>query len=1012
MIRRIIATLRRSTSQPSAPQQAPTPEATRDGASARGVPATAPDAAAPGVRKLAVPNTGDGVLPEGDTLLVDISQAWVLEEGAVDLFVVEHDRGKPLAWERLFQVEAGAMYGGVAAHDQHGIVARVAPRSRLRTLQLDSISGDEDGACAAVDEWLTAVLGALRSRLERGDIHALDRRIRRRDRRDRLRPLALGDQAELDARDLARLCEGVGWVEVQRGAVRVIGRERSRVLTAHEFAPLGDADWLLVERDARVRIHATADVAVRGALPAGLAALGDEVILLTSSRLQRTEKRERDRIQERGARDRQTVDDVVQDFAAILDQRVTQLRGLAKGPAYAAAELVGHHLGVEIAGPATSAEHGPKTDIISQIAHASRMRTRQVELAGRWWRRDYGPLIGATRDGATPVALIPGRTGYRLYDPSTGRPRRIGTDEAAGLETVAREFYRPLPEKPLTARDILGFGMRGLQRDVTVLLLCALLVAALGLLVPIMTGIILGKLVPQAQTGQIAALCTLLLVAAVVSAMINAVFNLAGLRIEGHLDHKVQAAVWDRLLALPAAFFRTYSTGELATAALGVSETREQVTGLGFKAVLALVVVVADLLLIAALDVRLLLTSLVIVSLGVGASVAAGRRQLAEQRAVYELDKEVNSRTFQLLSGVAKISTAAAESRAFAHWAQAFARSRQRTFNARAGVNRLSAFNAAFTLIGAGAAFFVSGALIDVGRSTFLIYNVAFFQVLASLLQVSAAMGLAVQAVPALEGLRPIMDSTPERTAVLEDPGLLTGAIQLDRVSFSYTEAGPPALDGVSFSVRPGEFLAIVGPSGSGKSTLVRLLLGFDAPQQGSILYDDQDLSNLDPIGVRRQFGVVLQDAQLFAGDILTNVIGGGLYTHDDAWEAIKMCGMDEVVSEMPMGMYTMMSDAGAGLSGGQLQRLLLARALVTRPRILILDEATSGLDNRTQEHVMQGMQALDACRIVIAHRLSTIHHADRIIVLEAGRVVQEGTYDALMSEEGLFRTLARRQVE
>jgi len=298
-----------------------------------------------------------------------------------------------------------------------------------------------------------------------------------------------------------------------------------------------------------------------------------------------------------------------------------------------------------------------------------------------------------------------------------------------------------------------------------------------------------------------------------------------------------------------------------------------------------------------------------------------------------------------------------------------------------------------------------------VDQSTFLIFNIAFFQVLVQLLAVSSIAMLIIQAGPPLRSLRPILHAVPEARGGQVDPGPLTGRFELRDVTFSYAEAGVPAVDGVSLSVRAGEFVAIVGASGCGKSTLLRLMLAFEHPQSGSVTYDGQNLLDLDPVAVRRQCGVVLQDATLFAGDILSNIVGSGLYTYDDAWAALEMTGMDAEVGEMPMGMYTMLSDGGGTLSGGQRQRLLIARALVTRPRLLFLDEATSALDNRSQETVTESMRRLNATRVVIAHRLSTIRGADRILVMDAGRIVQEGTYDELMEAEGLFRTLATRQL-
>jgi ABC-type bacteriocin/lantibiotic exporter with double-glycine peptidase domain len=261
------------------------------------------------------------------------------------------------------------------------------------------------------------------------------------------------------------------------------------------------------------------------------------------------------------------------------------------------------------------------------------------------------------------------------------------------------------------------------------------------------------------------------------------------------------------------------------------------------------------------------------------------------------------------------------------------------------------------------------------------------------------------------EQLQPILSGRPEVTSELADPGELGGRITVSHVTFAYEEGQNPVLNDVSFSAEPGEFVALVGPSGCGKSTMLRLMLGFETPDSGTVHFDGQDLATLDVGAVRRQCGVVLQSGQLFAGDILSNIVGSSRFTIDDAWEAVDMAGMREDIENMPMGMNTLLSEGASTLSGGQRQRLMIARALLARPRIIFFDEATSALDNRTQSIVTESMRRLNATRIVIAHRLSTIQDADRIVVFEKGRVVQMGTYDELIAQDGLFKVLASRQI-
>jgi ABC-type bacteriocin/lantibiotic exporter with double-glycine peptidase domain len=325
----------------------------------------------------------------------------------------------------------------------------------------------------------------------------------------------------------------------------------------------------------------------------------------------------------------------------------------------------------------------------------------------------------------------------------------------------------------------------------------------------------------------------------------------------------------------------------------------------------------------------------------------------------------------------------------------------------------LGAFTAAWQALAIALVLLVVGKVPSANLSTgeFVAFTTAFATTAAAVLGLSGVLAAASQSVVLWERARPIVESAPEVRSGGADPGELRGAIELAHVSFRYGGEGSPVLDDVSLSAEPGEFVAIVGPSGAGKSTVFRLLLGFERPETGTISYDGQSLTELDTRVVRRQLGVVIQNARILAGSIFQNIVGAANLTIDDAWEAAHIAGIAEDIERLPMGMHTFISDAAAAFSGGQRQRLLIARAVVARPRVLLFDEATSALDNRTQAAVSAALDELQATRIVIAHRLSTIQHADRIVVLDRGRVVEQGRYDELMERDGLFTALSRRQI-
>jgi ATP-binding cassette subfamily C protein len=366
-----------------------------------------------------------------------------------------------------------------------------------------------------------------------------------------------------------------------------------------------------------------------------------------------------------------------------------------------------------------------------------------------------------------------------------------------------------------------------------------------------------------------------------------------------------------------------------------------------------------------------------------------------------------------LVDGVGKLRVAHAEERAFAQWGAPFATMKESFILGQRGVAAVTTFTAAGTAVGTlviflGAATLSHGSLTG---ATFIAFNTAFTQALAATMGLSGVATFFVQAKPLYESAQPALKAEREVVEVKADPGRLTGALEVSHVTFRYSPDAPAVLDDVSFSLEPGQFLAVVGPSGAGKSSLVRILLGFESPELGSVRYEGKELENLDVRAVRRQIGVVTQSVRLLPGDIFRNIVGTRPLTMDDAWEAAEIAGISDDIRAMPMQMHTFIAEGAATFSGGQRQRLLIARAVAAKPRLLYFDEATSALDNRTQSQVAEAIARLHATRVVIAHRLSTVRHADRILVLRDGRVVQDGGFDELLTQPGDFASLAQRQL-
>jgi ABC-type bacteriocin/lantibiotic exporter with double-glycine peptidase domain len=293
--------------------------------------------------------------------------------------------------------------------------------------------------------------------------------------------------------------------------------------------------------------------------------------------------------------------------------------------------------------------------------------------------------------------------------------------------------------------------------------------------------------------------------------------------------------------------------------------------------------------------------------------------------------------------------------------------------------------------------------------AAFMTFNAAFGAALVGVTSLGYALGEFAEAIPLLNRLRPLLEEPPEAAPGAEPAGRLTGAIEVQDVRFAHPGSPGEVLRGISLSAAPGDFVAIVGASGSGKSTLAQVILGLQKPTAGKVLFDGQDVSRLDPVSVRRQVGVVTQHPRLIPGSIHENIVGAALLGPEDAWEAAEAAGLADDIRAMPMQMHTFVNEQT--LSGGQLQKLLIARALVTRPRILVLDEATSALDEVSQAHVSRSLASRAVTRIVIAHRLSTVRDADCIHVLADGEIVQSGRFEELAAADGHFRELVRRQL-
>lgn len=543
------------------------------------------------------------------------------------------------------------------------------------------------------------------------------------------------------------------------------------------------------------------------------------------------------------------------------------------------------------------------------------------------------------------MALLPvSSKRYVLVDPLRQTRTPITGNIAAALNPAAYAFYRPFSERPLTPSDVVKFGFRGGSRDLSTLALVGIAGSLLALIAPIATSTLVETILPGGDPSQLLQLAGVLMVAALTTTLFRLTQSFAILRLEGRMDAMLQAAVWDRLLGLPAAFFRQNSAGDLATRALGISAIRGLLTGATVQSLFGVVFSLSSFALLFYYDVQLALLATVLTVVILSAVMLTSYLQFRYQRFLPGTQARISGLVFQLLAGISKLRVAGVETRAFALWAEEFME--QKRIILKAG--NMANIRATFDSIAPIASLMAIITMIMYSRQTtlstaaFLGFNAAFAQFMAAISSMNAVLTSVLNIVPLYENVQPILDTSPEVDGTKSDPGELSGDIEINHLSFRYQPDGPLVLDDISLRVEPGEFVAIVGPSGSGKSTLFRLLLGFGTPEAGSISYDGQALAGLNIQPVRHQIGSVLQHGKLLPADILTNIVGAAQLTMEDAWEAARLAGLEEEIRLMPMGMQTIVSEDAGTFSGGQRQRLMIARAIVSKPRILLLDQPES----------------------------------------------------------------------
>ena len=654
-------------------------------------------------------------------------------------------------------------------------------------------------------------------------------------------------------------------------------------------------------------------------------------------------------------------------------------------------------------------------DVFEQMAYVIRplgLMVRDVKLEEGWYKDAFGPMLGFLKDDGAAVALLPGGAfGYSFKDPATGKKVRVNGKTAALLSPDALCFYRPLPMKKLGIPDLLIYMKDCISRsDLLWIVLATLAVTVVGFIEPKLSAGLTGPVLKSRNISLLVGTAVFMLSAALANLLIGAAKSLLTERISSKTQLAVASSVMMRVLSLPVSFFRKFSSGELSNRASSVGSLCDMLldnilsTGLTSLSSLLFIFQIFNF------APALVLPSVLIVLATFVLSVTTSLVQIRVSRRKMLLSAQESGLSYALVSGIQKLRLSGAEKRAFARWAGLYAQNAALEYNPPMFLKLNGVLSKAISLIGTIVLYYMA-VRSGVQPNDYYGFNAAYGELMGAF---TALSGIAVSVAsikPVLEMAEPILKAEPEVNA---DKKVLTdvmGGIELNRVSFRYEDDAPWVLENLSLKIRAGEYVAIVGRTGCGKSTLVRLLLGFEKPQRGAIYYDGHDLNSIDPRSLRKKMGVVTQNGQLFHGDIFENItISAPQLSLDEAWAAAEIAGIADDIREMPMGMQTMISEGQGGISGGQKQRLMIARAVAPKPKILIFDEATSALDNVTQKRVSEALDALKCTRIVIAHRLSTIRNCDRILFMDGGRIAEQGTYEQLIAKNGKFAELVARQ--
>ena len=650
-------------------------------------------------------------------------------------------------------------------------------------------------------------------------------------------------------------------------------------------------------------------------------------------------------------------------------------------------------------------------DYIHYCLNPTGIMKRKVTLTPKWWLDAYGPMLGVLNTGDI-VALLPSSKGYTYFDYNTKKRVKLNETTAKALRSEGYCFYKPFPHGELSVNNLVKYMFSTIAKEDAVLYLLTMAITTLfGLIQPKLSLFLYSYIIPQGKGNMLIAFGILMFSMTVSSQILGLSKSLVMNRLTIRLSNTIEPAAMMRMLSLPTSFFKKYAAGDLSQKFSLISSICNTIFSVITGTLLTSFFSLAYFTQIGNIVPTLLLPSIIIIAVNLIMNVVTTLTSIKIQKKSLEASSDLSGMTYSMLSGIQKIKLTGSEKRIFARWAEKYKVASNFTYNPPFILKYSGVISTVTSTVGLAVVYFIS-IMSNMDAGEYMAYNTAFGMVSSSILSLGSITTVISSLKPQLDIVLPILKAIPETSDNKTVVNNISGNIEVQNLTFRYEDGERNILDGINIKINAGQYVAIVGQTGCGKSTLMRLLLGFEKPNKGAVYYDGKNLNRLDLPSLRRKIGAVMQNGRLFTGNIFSNIaISYPNLTFDEAWEAARIADIAADIAAMPMGMHTIITEGSGGISGGQKQRLMIARAVASKPKVLIFDETTSALDNITQNNVTKALNSLNCTRIVIAHRLSTIKNCDKIYVMDKGEITEEGTFDELYANKQYFYQLVNRQM-